>query len=660
MFECRDVRLSHLSAVAVLAALAVALFAALQFAVADNHKVVIEFDDSDAIVADGDDVVVTVKASVDTDNANSAPDSPDLMWVRVSGGLSVEREGAQITNVAYTRVDNSDEVAPFAWSSANKEHTVINPKGTAHGEYTVSAMVDPDGSGALKARTVTKILTVDDPGDGLGSATLTVTDADGNPNASKNSASASDDGTIYLTVQALNSLGEKSNNADVSQIIIYARGGDITIPAALDGPDDNDRAANTSNPNALTASPANAKESFTITAGGDVAASVDVYVTLIGGSGVVTSNTVEISFTGPADAISVGDPSGPLGQSGSEITVEVTAMDSAGTGVPIGPDAVSAVVKGRSGNDPDVGTEHQKGDNDRDGCRDGTVDPDDANSLLIVDNGCTAPNNGDDARTEKDENGANDNVAVDEVYSEKPFDAKTVVIPVTTGAEKADPGEYTLVVSFGEDETEITFNVAGPAANVEASTDADGAISIGQVVEVTATVTDADGIPVMNSVSDDATTSDVDESAGEPVTFTAVGALKMRTIANQISTTVNTKGGVAKTRFVVTEGSGTATIIVSAGDASTFVSLSSEAEEAMPEEEASVACLSNLAGFATWACGVESSASEIFGLVSGRGATALHLWNGSAWVRYSVVDGTMVPGSSDFMVAENDILYISN
>ena len=31
-----------------------------------------------------------------------------------------------------------------------------------------------------------------------------------------------------------------------------------------------------------------------------------------------------------------------------------------------------------------------------------------------------------------------------------------------------------------------------------------------------------------------------------------------------------------------------------------------------------------------------------------------------SWVRYSVVDGTLVPGSSDFMVAENDILYISN
>ena len=55
-----------------------------------------------------------------------------------------------------------------------------------------------------------------------------------------------------------------------------------------------------------------------------------------------------------------------------------------------------------------------------------------------------------------------------------------------------------------------------------------------------------------------------------------------------------------------------------------------------------------------------SSASELFGLVSGRGATAIHLWNGSMWVRYAVVDGSEIPGSSDFTVAEDDILYISN
>ena len=77
-------------------------------------------------------------------------------------------------------------------------------------------------------------------------------------------------------------------------------------------------------------------------------------------------------------------------------------------------------------------------------------------------------------------------------------------------------------------------------------------------------------------------------------------------------------------------------------------------------EAVSLDCLSATNGFATYTCGTDSSASELFGLVSGRGATAVHLWNGSDWVRYSVVDGAMVPGSSDFTVTDNDILYISN
>ena len=43
------------------------------------------------------------------------------------------------------------------------------------------------------------------------------------------------------------------------------------------------------------------------------------------------------------------------------------------------------------------------------------------------------------------------------------------------------------------------------------------------------------------------------------------------------------------------------------------------------EPNTGVVCLSNLNSFTTWVCGVESSASEIFGLVTGRGATALYL-----------------------------------
>ena len=657
-------------------ALVGAMFVAMGSVSADGHKVTISFDDSDGVVADGRDVKVTVTVTYVNETTNQAPtNTPTISWIRVSGEL----DGVELTDgngpTALGSWSTVSTAAPFTFTSTHGPETVINPKGTAPGEYTVSAHVDPDGDdGSLKARTVTKILTVGGAGTGLDSATLTVTDMDGKPNANLNSAPADNDGTVYLTVQAKNSLGKNSNDGDVSQIIVYARGADITIPAGFDGNGDGDvedttgdaatdRAAGASNPNALTASPTGAKESITLVAGGSVAASVDVYVTLIGASGVVTSNTETVNFTGPADSISVGDPSGPLGQTNSEITIAVTATDSAGTGVAIGPDDVSAVVKDRSGNDPNIGVEHQKGDNDRDGCRDGTRDADTEANLATDAGGCTEVNNGDDSRTEDEDENGNPFVAAaaDTNYTEKPFDAKTVVIPVTTGEEKADPGEYTVVVSFGEKESEVTIHVAGPAANIEASTDADGTVSIGQVIEVMATVTDADGIAVQNAVVDSDPNMAGDQTVAEPVTFTAVGALELKTIKNSISTTVGTKDGMAKASFVVTKGSGTATIIVSAGAASTFVSLSDAGEEdAMPEEEASVSCLSNLAGFATWACGVESSASEIFGLVSGRGATALHLWNGSAWVRYSVVDGTMVPGSSDFMVAENDILYISN
>ena len=78
-------------------------------------------------------------------------------------------------------------------------------------------------------------------------------------------------------------------------------------------------------------------------------------------------------------------------------------------------------------------------------------------------------------------------------------------------------------------------------------------------------------------------------------------------------------------------------------------------------DEVSIDCLSNLTGFATWTCNVGSTASEVFALVADRGATAVHLWNGSAWVRFAIVNGDEVPGSSDdFMIAEDDILYISN
>ncbi|MYD73301.1 MAG: hypothetical protein F4Y11_03335 [Chloroflexi bacterium] len=629
---------THLAALAALAGLVFALFAAMQSASAAPSGA-ITFSDSDATVPVGSEVTVHVEVT-DPD----ADPGATVAWVRVSGTLKfledTESGAADLTANSGLAVTFVADTTPGkqVWGP----YTLVIPDGTPEGKYTVSARVDLNGATAGGVTTVKKTITVGGAGDGLGSASLVVTDMDGKANASLSTAPASA-GTIYLAVQALNSLGNKSNNGDVDQVIVYARGGTIAVAevAAADLEGDDARVA-ASNPNAITIADARAAEGFSITASGSVAVSIDVRATLIGSDGAVDSNTVTIGFTGPANAISVGDPSGPLGQSDSTITFEVKASDSAGTGVVLAPHSISAVVKDRSGTDPNVGDLYQKDDDDRDGCKDVGEDDTDTGDC----------NEEDDARTTE----------VEDDFVEKKYDAKTVVVPVTTSEDNADAGEYTLVVTFGTTETEVTFNVAGPAADIDATTDAEGPVGIGQVIEVTATVTDADGIPVKNSVSDNPATTDVDESTGERVTFTAVGALQMRTIQNEITTTVNTKDGVAKARFVVTQGSGTATIIVSAGDASTFVSLSDASADPVEEvEEISAAnCLSSTnAGPASWTCEGGSDASAIFPDLQSRGATALWLWNGSSWLRYSLRDGAEIPGSTDFMIQNRDNLWIS-
>ena len=215
---------------------------------------------------------------------------------------------------------------------------------------------------------------------------------------------------------------------------------------------------------------------------------------------------------------------------------------------------------------------------------------------------------------------------------------------------KATPGDYTVeakIVGVDDSEATTTVTVVGAAGDVSVESSASSSDAIGDVITVTATVNDEDG----NAVAD-GTAVDFDVS-----TSTGLAGIGKGHGAND---TIPTKGGVASVKYAVV-GAGTSVISASAGGATGVVVVVSTAGTAAAADEAvSLDCLSATNGFATYTCDMDSSASELFGLVSGRGATAVHLWNGSDWVRYSVVDGAMVPGSSDFTVTDNDILYISN
>ncbi len=645
-------RLSHLTAVAVFAALAVALFAVVQ-SISAAPSAVIKFNDSDAIVGDGSEVEVTVEIS-DPD----ADPTATVAWVRVSGTLFFlgdTENGAADLDV------NSDLSVSRSATAAGKvgvgPYTLVIPEGTPDGEYTVSASVDLDGSGDGRASTIRKVLTVGDAGLAVASATIglstvgvvTTADTDGAGNTedfadtgespphtrgnAQDSDSAKKGHPIYLSVSVQNSLGKLADNRDVKSVSIIAATGSLARGHAAPDTPDSLTYTTDSEDNTEVSTDAKAVTNFAVTKA--TAGTLDVYAVIVGTTGAATTETITLTFTGDAKAIALGDPSSPLGAGGSS-TVDVTATDDSGNVASLAPAQITAAVLNDSG-------------------AKFTETPHQAPAAGIV-NFLTEMVENDANTADVDENMVWDDADCDGKAGDTGCDPNKVRISIAAAAG-TPAGEYTLQVKLGTDDTqEITIIVAGAPASIELESTHDS-VSVGDIVTVTATVTDADGHPVVNAGTDDG------------VSFEAVGSLKLSALrdddrAKDNDIMVALKDGSASARFLVSQGSGTASIVAeyTAGTASVdaVISVSTEAAEAMPEEEASVACLSNLAGFATWACGVESSASEIFGLVSGRGATALHLWNGSAWVRYSVVDGTMVPGSSDFMVAENDILYISN
>ena len=425
--------------------------------------------------------------------------------------------------------------------------------------------------------------------------------------AENGSTSAGD--SIWLKVAATNSLGNKSNNGGLNSLTIIAPGGDVSIVEPGPG-DSNPLAAGTTSPDSATVNDPQDVMYVNVSKKGSTPkpGTVNVYALLIGSDGAPRSETLPLHFTGSASTLELGDVANTGAGEQTEFTI--SAKDAGGSNATV--NRVSfRVTKKDDGSS--VGQSVVKVEQSTQGKY--TTDTD-----------------------------ADDN-------------SRQVTGLITTGS-KAPAGVYTIAVSIvgvADSTTTAELVVTGKATDVAVMTDKDE-VEIGKIVTVTAEVTDKQGALVAD---------------GTKVNFVAAGAFDLTAIddddVEEGGANVTTKDGMAEVRFVAVKGSGTSTIIVTAvnpdgskaSNTKSVMSVATE-EEAMPEEEASLSCLSSLSGFSTWTCDVEASASEIFDWISSRGATALHLNSNRMWVRYSVVDGAMVPGSSDFMVTKSDILYISN
>ena len=221
-------------------------------------------------------------------------------------------------------------------------------------------------------------------------------------------------------------------------------------------------------------------------------------------------------------------------------------------------------------------------------------------------------------------------------------------ILLTANATESEPlaiGEYIVDVANGSLTDGANFFVRGDAHSISFTEDRIS-VSLNDIITIEATVTDSNG----SNVAD-----------GTPVTWKTFGNLVVDRLLDN-----DTKNGKASAKFAVSrladpDGSRTATITAAVENTSAFgvVTVDLPAQEEAPEV-VGLDCLSNKTGFSTYTCGVDSSASELFELISSRGATAIHLHNGTNWVRYSMVDGATVPGSLDFTVQTSNVLYISN
>ena len=536
----------------------------------------------------------------------------DLRWIRVSGELD----------------DPTTPVGNWAATSNSLTAMLPIPAGTTPGEYTISALAlyDPYSTGDnddndtstpdaedVSALTASTTITVGDPGTEADSVSLALGNAsEDNPMTTartglgelipEDGSEPASGGDVWLRVSAMNSMEEASNDDALNAITIIAPGATIAIHkpnATRSAPHATDPALMTGNNSASVTAKGNVVNTMFVKVkkADRKPGSVDVYALLIGKDGAPRSDTVSLNFTGASSSLSLGDPKPVAPGKMSEFTIN--AEDSAGNAGSIGQLLFNVMDA------------------------DGKPVPESKIDVTKDTAGSSTP---------------------DKETDDNPLQTVGLIETANTTA----PGVYTIETSLAgvpdsKATTEVT--VSGAAANVavEVAMSSDE-VELGTILTVTATVTDKNGAPVADETT---------------IGFATGGALTL----DKVIASTKTKDGVGTGEFIVSKGEGLGVIIVTAGTGRathTVSYMAPEEDEAMPEEEASVSCLSELSGFATWSCGVSADASEIFEMVSARGVSAIHLWNGSTWVRYSVVDDAMVPGSSDFMVTENDILYISN
>ena len=216
------------------------------------------------------------------------------------------------------------------------------------------------------------------------------------------------------------------------------------------------------------------------------------------------------------------------------------------------------------------------------------------------------------------------------------------------------PGLYTLTARAGGIAADAQFGVAGDPASVSASLGEPPGLA--EIVDAEIVVSDADGQPVADG-------SEVRIAVQGRVPGRQAG-IKLVSPANGV---VATKNGRAAASFVVirrevsvirlsADGPGPAppATAVAVFDAR---AASDAALDAPASRGLQIADGAPVGGFASWRAEASITASAL--LADLPGASAVWLWNGAHWLRYSATEEERAPGDFDFTINPGDTLWIT-
>ncbi len=566
-------------------------------------RVVLDIDDSDGIVAPGDDVDVHIWVRY-----GSSTKTYELQFFHAVNGPAVIDPGT----MRAVQPEEPNLTGTLIYIATAR---LVLPLGTPHAEATLSARILEDNVPLELGQTT---LTIADAGEPVASARISSTFKDCRTSGARSSTSLRRGEKAFLKLEVKNLRGRLTNDTDVKSVILAAAGGELKLCGQT-----------ATHEHFLQIADADALTSFELASPERRPIHIDVFAHVIGEDGSLRSNTLVVNFAGQASSLSMGEADGTLAARHGKVRIPVSGLDSDGNRDTLSTSVIQAEV---------------------------TEGPDDADlsKLRIGKSTCSSSQRdcqrGDvvlliSSPTRDDDEAERGEYTIEVRLTTDPNDTiHTATVQVT-----GEPVEMTFELLNGADPDVRRIFTATGRANYEFGSGETDQLIVGpaQVIYAAVTLRDENGALISQTSS---------SVSGDGVRFRIVGNL---TVTLFSSREVEVIDGVAYTRFLVASEEGRALIIATSRDFEGLATLVGRGSSRFGADGLIKVEPNN---YTTWIATNRIRVSQIYPDLARKGIRTVLLWvsDRRIWQRYTLLGGAPTSDSVDFEISHGDTLWLAD